>query len=57
MVTSRLKPVPDNDGKIVIGRAFTGENDRYASVYADEMLLYNASLTEDQIVKLSQGNT
>ena len=55
-MTTRAFNLPANDNrKIVIGRAFTGLNEYYASVYVDEMLFYNQSLTVDEIVKLSRG--
>ena len=55
-LTGLLDLPVDRNGKIVIGRAFTDLNQYYASVYVDEMLLYNEGSTEDEITKLSQGN-
>ena len=43
------------DGKIVIGRRFTDFSAVYASVEVDEVLFFNQSLSEAQIVGL--GNT
>ena len=55
-LTGLLDLPVDVNGRIVIGRAFTDLNQYYASVYVDEILLYNEGLTEDEITKLSQGN-
>ena len=56
-MTTRAFNLPaDDNRKIVIGRALTGLNEYYASVYVDEMLFYNQILSVDEIVKLSGGN-
>ena len=44
-----------NSGTIVIGRLFTDFDELYGSVQVDEMLLYNRTLTEPEIIMLSQN--
>ena len=44
----------DPDGRIVIGRIFTGVSNFYASVQVDELLFHNQTLTEAEIKLLSQ---
>ena len=36
-------------GKIVVGRQFTGSNQRYTSVQIDELWLFNISLSNEEI--------
>ena len=42
------------DGRIVIGRRFTGSDREYISVQVDELLLFNKTLSEEEIRKLNQ---
>ena len=42
------------NGRIVIGRLFTEDNNFYGSVQVDELLFFNHSLTEGEITLLSQ---
>ena len=44
----------DGDGRVVIGRAFYEQNDLYASAQVDELLFFNAALTEAEITALSK---
>ena len=37
------------DGKIVVGRAYTNQNQDYASVQVDELIYFNAALTNDDV--------
>ena len=37
------------DGKIVVGRYFADRDERYSSVMVDELLFFNASLTNDDV--------
>ena len=48
---------PSSDGRIVIGRSRTDGNSDYASVQVDELLFFNQSLTEQEIMMLSQSTT
>ena len=45
------------DRRIVIGRRFSGSDDRYASVQIDELLFFNEALTETEIIMLGMYNT
>ena len=36
------------DGRIVVGREYNNQNNRYASVEVDELIYFNASLTSDE---------
>ena len=49
------QPTP-GDGRIVIGRRFTGSgsDSEYASVQVDEFLMFNKTLTENEIRNLNQ---
>ena len=59
-----LEPVNDNaiiiekhtpgDGRIVIGRRFTGSESEYTSVQVNELLLFNKTLIVEEIGKLNQ---
>ena len=42
------------DGRIVIGRRFTGSDNEYTSVQVDELLLFNKTLSGEEIRKLNQ---
>ena len=41
------------DGRIVVGRYRTGENNLYSSLKVDEMLLFNKALSSAEIKRLS----
>ena len=54
-ITSPSLSYNQGDGKIVIGRFYTGpDNPYYASVEVDQMLFFNEPLTEAEILMLSQ---
>ena len=57
LVDPTTKPFNPSDGRIVIGRIRTDLNIRYASVQVDELLFFNQSLTEQEIMMLSQSTT
>ena len=42
------------DGKVIIGRYFTDEDDFYGSVEVDELFFFNTALSDSDIMKLSQ---
>ena len=42
------------NGRIVIGRHFSGSDGKYASVEMDELLFFNQALTEKEITLLSK---
>ena len=42
------------DGRILIGRSFSGVDGNYASVEVDELLFFNEALTEPEIIQLKQ---
>ena len=42
------------DGRIIIGRQYTGNDGIYASIEIDELRFFNRTLTEAQITMLSQ---
>ena len=44
---------PIGDSRLVIGRRFTTRDNDYASAEVDEVLLFNAALTEQEIQILS----
>ena len=44
-----------NNGTIVTGRLFTDFDEFYASFQMDELLFYNRTLTEPEIIMLSQN--
>ena len=37
------------DGRIVVGRLLTDQDDSYSSVQVDELIYFNASLTSDEV--------
>ena len=37
------------DGRTVVGRLYTDQNDSYSSVQVDELMYFNASLTSDDV--------
>ena len=41
-------------GRIVIGRRYTDIDDYYASVYLDQLLIFNRAITRDESIMLSQ---
>ena len=57
-ITSPSTSSNQGDGKIVIGRFYTGPSyPYYASVEVDQMLFFNEPLTEAEILILSQETT
>lgn len=44
---------PSGDGNVYIGRRITHAGSSYASVYVDEVKMYNRQLSEDEICKLN----
>ena len=53
-VTKYSEPSLQSDGRVVIGRYFTDEDDHYASVQVDELFFFNAALSDFEIMTLSQ---
>ena len=45
------------DGRIVIGRRYSGLDEAYSSVQVDELLFFNQTLTEEEIIMLSNATT
>ena len=45
-------PSPQGEGRIVVGREFTHFDDKYASVTLDELLIFNQTLSDQQILDL-----
>ena len=45
------------DGRIVIGRRYSGLDEAYSSVQVDEVLFFNEALTDDEIKMLSNVTT
>ena len=43
-------PSPPGEGRIVVGREFTHFDDKYASVTLDELLIFNQTLSDQQIL-------
>ena len=41
------------DGRLVVGRSYTGDDTNYASLKLDELMLFNSTLSEEQIEDLS----
>ena len=46
-------PFSAGDGRIVLGRRYTGNDEEYASVQVDELTFFNQALTPDQISTLA----
>ena len=42
-------PYSAGDGRIVVGRRSTDRNERYVSVRLDELIYFNAALTDTQV--------
>ena len=40
------------NGRVVLGRRFTDDDDNYATTDVDEILFFNQSLSDDQISEL-----
>ena len=60
IATDKTKAVGTNskgNGRIVIGRHFSGLDGKYASVEMDELLFFNQALTETEIKKFSKYTT
>ena len=45
--------MPSGDGNVFIGKRITPGGTFYASVYVDEVKMYNKQLSEDEICKLN----
>ena len=45
---------PRIQGSIVIGRAFSTQDERYSSIQVDHLLFFNQALTEEEIKMLSR---
>ena len=45
-------PSPQGEGRIVVGREFTHFDDKYASVTLDELLIFNQTLSDQQMLDL-----
>ena len=45
------------DGRIAVGRRFTELDEAYSSVQVDELLFFNQTLTDDEIIMLSKTTT
>ena len=57
VATDKTKAAGKNskgNGRIVIGRHFSGSDGKYASVEMDELLFFNQALTEKEITLLSK---
>ena len=59
LIASSTHKVPYNlssgSGKIVIGKRFTTRDQGYSGFDIDELLVFNATLTEDQIKALMEN--
>ena len=44
-----LRSTPTGNGRIVVGRFSTDQDEPYASLQIDELVFFNNSLTDDQI--------
>ena len=42
-------PYPAGDGRIVVGRRFTNDDNHYTTVMVDELLFFNQTLSNDTI--------
>ena len=40
---------PAGDGRIIIGRRYTGQDWDYASVHVDELIFFSSALTSDEV--------
>ena len=54
LLTENIVSHVEGDGRIVFGRFYTVEDDRYATVQIDQLLFFNHALTAPEIFKLSQ---
>ena len=42
------------EGRIVVGRLHTDQNENYASVEVDELMFFNATINDSQVTMLAQ---
>ena len=47
-----INPYSAGDGRIVVGRRFTGTDEKYARVQIDELIYFNQALKESEIASL-----
>ena len=50
---NRSMDITEGDGRIAIGRLYTGSNVRSGSHEVDELILFNKALSDDEIARLN----
>ena len=56
VLNKRSMDITEGDGRIAIGRLYSGSNVRAGSHEVDELILFNKALTNDEIAKLNRSN-
>ena len=55
VLNKRSMNITEGDGRIAIGRLYTGSNVRSGSHEVDELILFNKALTDDEIERLNSN--